>query len=353
MIHAFVAKSNEEASMKNLINVSTLALLVIVLLPAASADAEVIDLATGNMYAPSQEVSATPQHAGVRQHAVLWDTTHGVYLNYEPYGKFNILVSNLADSGFTMSICGTGLHTVDLSQYDVIVIMVGSSWNTPYTQEEVDSLLNYYNQYNQRVVITGDMNFCDDEYIAFSDNVAFSDNIFDWLAESGGILIIGDNANCPNANINPVANAFYMTAGVATLSPQDLYFTNFAVHPIFNGITEIYFRVAGEVAATTPAVPIAWAATNEPTIAALDEFVGVTGGQVGIVEASRMTISPNPFRQTAEIHGMGQDQTVRVFDVSGRLIIEQSEKTIGAGLKEGVYFLHAEGFETEKIVKLK
>lgn len=340
--------------MKNLLNVSIIVIAVVAFLPAATVAGEVIDMATGHAYTQNQEIGNTPVPDVVRQHAVLWDTSHGVYLNYQPFGRYNILVSNLADSGFTMSTWGNGLHTIDLTQYDVIVITVGSSWNTAYTQEEIDSLVSYYNQYNQRVVITGDMNFCEDTYIANSDNVAFSDNLFDWLAESGGILIMGDNPGCNNYNINPLANAFYMTAGVAGLSPSDLYFTNFAVHPIFNGITEIYYRAAGEVAATTPAAAIAWTnVSNQPTIAALDEFVGITGGQVGVVEGSRMTISPNPFRHTAEINGINQSQTIRIFDISGRLIVEQQENTIGTGLKEGVYFLCAEGFETEKIIKLK
>jgi hypothetical protein len=340
--------------MKDLMYVSLAVIAFITFTPAVSVDAEVVDLATGCTYVENQETPNISAHNGPRQYEVLWDTTHGVYLNYQPFGRYNILVSNLADSGFTMSTWGNGLHTVDLTQYDVIVITVGSSWNTPYTQEEIDSLVSYYNQYNERVVITGDMNFCEDTYIANSDNVAFSDNLFDWLAESGGILIMGDNPGCNNVNINPLANAFYMTAGVSGLSPSDLYFTNFAAHPLFNGITEIYYRAAGEVAATLPAEAIAWTnVSNQPTIAALDEFVGVTGGQVGVVDASRMTISPNPFRHTAEIQGMGQDQTIRVFDASGRLIIEQQERTIGVGLKEGVYFVYVDEFETEKIIKLE
>jgi hypothetical protein len=339
--------------MKHARNVCIIMAAVIALLLVSSAEAEVIDLATGSEYVQPQEITETPQQNRVRQYEVLWDTTHGPYLNYHPYGKYNVLFSYLADSGFTLSICATGVHTLDLSQYDVIVISVGSSWNTPYTQEEIDSLLSYYNQYNQRVLIAGDMNFCDDAYIMFSDNVQFSYNVFDWLAESGGILIMGENPGCPNANINPVANAFYMTAGIAALDPVDLYFTNFAVHPIFNGITEIYFRAAGEVAATTPAQAMAWAATNEPTIAALDEFVGIDEGQVGVVGTRRLAISPNPFRHSAEIHGMTEPGMIRVFDVSGRLIATRENGRIGEGLREGVYFVNVEGYTTEKIIKLR
>ena len=90
---------------------------------------------------------------GPRQGAVLWDTTHGVYLNYQPFFRYTDLVDILADSGFTMECCGTGVHTVNLSLYDIIVIAVGSSWYSTYTQEEVDSLVSFYNQGHQRVVV--------------------------------------------------------------------------------------------------------------------------------------------------------------------------------------------------------
>ncbi len=312
-----------------------------------------VDLATGSAYVQSEDIAETPQHNSIRQYEVLWDTTHGVYLDYGPFGRYNLLVSSLADSGFTISTWGNGVHTLDLSQYDVIVITVGCSWNTTYTQEEIDSLVSYYNQYNQRVLLTGDMNFCEDTYIMNADNMAFSDNIFDWLAESGGILIMGDNPGCNNSNLNPVANAFYMTAGIAALNPPDLYFTNFAVHPIFNGITQLYYRAAGEVAATTPAAAIAWAPTNELTIAALDEFVGIEEGQVSTVETSRMTISPNPFRHSAEVHGVAESETIRIYDVTGSLISSQNSGRVGENLLEGVYFIHVDGYATQKIVKLE
>jgi hypothetical protein len=339
--------------MKNLQSVCIIVMAIVAMINVAYADAEVIDLATGGAVVENQERIETPPVGGTRQHTVLWDTTHGVYLNYQPFGRYNILVTNLAASGFTISLCGTGLHTVDLTQYDVIVINVGSSWFSPYTQEEVDSLLSYYNQYNQRVLLTGDMNFCEDTYIYNADNRTFSENMFTWLAESGGILIMGDNPGCSNVNINPVANAFNMTAGVGGLSPSDLYFSSFTSNPIFNGIDTIYYRAAGEVAATIPSEPIAWTDTNLPTIAALDEFVGVVEGKEETIFASRLMINPNPFYQSAEIQGMTEQRDIHIFDVTGRLVLEQQNSRIGETLKEGVYFVQVEGFAPEKIIKLK
>lgn len=339
--------------MKNLQSVCMIVMAIVAMIHMAYADAEMIDLATGSTVVEIQTRTETPLAGCTRQHAVLWDTTHGVYLNYQPFGRYNVLVANLAASGFTITCCGTGVHTVDLTQYDVIVITVGCSWNTPYTAEEIDSLLSYYNQYNERVLLTGDMNFCEDTYIHNSDNVAFSDNIFDWLAESGGILIMGDNPGCNNYNINPVANAFNMTAGVGSLSPSDLYFSNFLPHPLFTGIDTIYYRAAGEVAATTPSEIIAWTDTNVPTIAALDEFTGIIEGKNENVFASRLSINPNPFYGTTEIQGIDAQREIHIFDVTGRLVTKQHNNRIGETLQEGVYFVHVEGFAPEKIIKLK
>jgi hypothetical protein len=38
----------------------------------------------------------------LQQHTVLWDTTHGTYLNYYPFSRYSILTSMLIDSGYTI-----------------------------------------------------------------------------------------------------------------------------------------------------------------------------------------------------------------------------------------------------------
>ena len=294
----------------------------------------------------------TPYAEALRQHMVLWDTTHGVYLNYQPYVRFTQLVAMLADSGYTIECCGTGIHTVDLSQYDVIVICVGSSWNSSYTQEEIDSLMNYYDQGHERVILTGDMNFCENIYFSEADNIPFTYNVYEWLATTGGILIMGDNAGCNNWNINPVADAFHMIAGLSSISPSDLYFSNFAAHPIFDDISEIYYRAAGEIAATSPAEVIAWTDANVPVIAVLDEAPGIKT-QEGDVSVSMIKIVPNPFIDYARISGIEQASRMRIYDVSGTLLRETEGNMIGNDLKSGVYFLRVEGYKPIKIIKLK
>ncbi|HEX7320003.1 MAG TPA: T9SS type A sorting domain-containing protein [bacterium] len=292
--------------------------------------------------------------AGPRQRHVIWDTTHGVYLNYQPFVRYLNLVAMLNDSGFTIECCGTGLHTIDLTQYSIIVITVGCSWNSAYTQEEVDSILSYYNNGHQRILLTGDMNFCEDTYLPQADNIAFTYNVFEWLASRGGILIMGDNPGCPNANINPVANAFSMTAGTAALSPSDLYFSNFTAHTLFDGITQIYYRAAGQVAAISPAAAIAWTANNEPTIALLDQMVDIDDQAGQSARLPGIQVAPNPFtRQTAVLTNIPDAGDIRVYDASGKIVETVRGNVIGKNLMPGLYFLMVQGYEPVKLLKLQ
>jgi hypothetical protein len=180
----------------------------------------------------------------------------------------------LVDSGFTVDCCGTGVHTVDLSLYDIIVVAVTSNWYSVYTQEEADSLVSFYNAGHQRAVLTGDCNFCDNSYMPNVDNNQFAYNIFEWLSQGGGILIMGENTGCPNANVRPVSQALSMDNGVGALST--ITFSNFAAHPVFNNVSSIYYIAPGEISAVAPAAVIGWTdGTNIPTVAARDEAIGI------------------------------------------------------------------------------
>lgn len=315
--------------------------LMIVPCLLAGAAGKAYDVAAQNSIIERQPVSKTPGANELQTYAVLWDTTHGVYLNYQPFARYTQLVAMLSDSGYTMECCGTGVHTVDLSQYDIIIIAVGSSWYSVYTQEEVDSLVSFYTQGHQRVILTGDMNFCENTYFGNADNVVFTYNLFDWLAETGGIFIMGDNPGCTNANINPVCSAFDMTAGVASLSPSDLYFTNFAPHNIFTNVDTIYYRAAGEVAASTPSEAIAWADTYQPTIVERDETVGIKEHVTQPVEHqySGSTILTGNLE-------LPRDVLFRVFNING-------QEVDATHLAPGIYFVEIDRQIVEKIIKIK
>jgi hypothetical protein len=315
----------------------------------------VIDQATGDVWIGGSN-SAIPASAPVvtaRQHHVVWDTTHGVYLNYYPQTRYSTLLTMLSDSGYTIDVCGTGINNIDLEQYDVIVLCLATSWYSAYSQVEVDSLYAYYGRGRQRVILTGDMNFCENTYIGIADNTAFIYNVFDWLATSGGgILILGDNPGCPNANINPVNDTFAMQSGVAGLNPSDLYFTNFGAYTIFNGITQIYYRAAGAIAAATPATVAAWTSANEPTIGLLDQSTFVEETVTARANGRNLRIMPNPFYNTAKVSNPTGDR-VYVYDGSGRLREISNGSSFGAGLNPGIYFIRVDGSAPVKAVKLK
>lgn len=195
-------------------------LLVGFLVGGASVQAEGVDLVTGLSVTPAISVPI-PEPEGEKQLEILWDLTHGVYLLYEPSGNFSDLTAVLAGVGFGMNTTTLGVNNIDLTVYDVVVINVTSAWDSPYQAVEVTALTDYVNQ-------------------------------------GGGLLIMGAGSGCPNANINPVSQEFGTTCGGTTLEPDDLYFTSFIAHEIFDGITTLYFRATGVLTCAAPSVEAAW-----------------------------------------------------------------------------------------------
>ena len=152
---------------------------------------------------------------------VLWDLTHGVGEDLQPSGEYSNLVARLAGSGYTVTTTTAGLANLDLSPYEVIVVNLGSAWNSQYTTAEVAAVETF-------------------------------------VQGGGGVLIQGDAAGLANSNVNPIAQAFGSTVGVSTLSPTDLYVSNFAAHPVFSGISQIGCIYAGEVTASSPSALVAF-----------------------------------------------------------------------------------------------
>ncbi len=152
---------------------------------------------------------------------VLWDLTHGVYLGYEPGVDYSSLVALLGSAGYSVDTTTAGVENVNLNDYAVLVVCLGSSWDTAYTAGEVAAI------------------------------EAFVEN-------GGGLLVLGDNEGCPNSNINPVPQAFGTTCGLSTLSPTDVYVSDMDEHPIFEGVSEFYLRAAGEVDGISPSQEMAW-----------------------------------------------------------------------------------------------
>jgi hypothetical protein len=157
----------------------------------------------------------------VPSYNVLWDFTHGMHIDYCPSGRYSELVALLGSEGFSVDSTSAGIDNIDLSGYDVLVISVTSSWYSSYTPQEVAAAQDFVNN-------------------------------------GGAILVMGENTDCPNENVNPITQALGTTCGVSYLTDLDLILTNFSGHSMFNGISEVYFRAAGELEVTGPSTEEAW-----------------------------------------------------------------------------------------------
>ncbi len=189
-----------------------------------------IDIATG---LEAGDVVFTPLPDNDPVYDVLWDLTHGVHLSYEPTARYSDVVALLAANGYVTTTTTAGIHNIDLSSYEIIVIGVLSAWDSPYSAAEVVA-------------------------------------IQDFMAAGGAVLVMGDNDGCPNGNINPVTQAFGVTCGLSTVLPFDLYFTDFVPHQIFDGVATVYYRAAGEILASAPGIPLAWTDVDELMIASVE-----------------------------------------------------------------------------------
>jgi len=227
---------------------AVIAVLLIVLLVPLVALADV-DIMSGRQFSVTRpSAAAIPQAPeGAAAYNVLWDLTHGVYLSYEPSGDYAGLVALLATEGFTVTTTAAGIHNIDLSGYDIIVISVGGSWDSPYTAPEVTAVQNF---------ITG----------------------------GGAILVMGENTDCPNEHVNPITEAFGTTCGVSYLASAE--FDNLSGHSMFDGITIIHYVAAGELAATSPSSEEAWDPDGFPTVTSMDDCRMIVTGDCNFCDDS-------------------------------------------------------------------
>lgn len=290
---------------------------------------------------------------------VLWDTLHGSHhggTDYTPWVYYSKLVALLDSNAYQIEATNLTLDQVNLSQYDVIVIGASNAWDFAYSASEVDSLQQYIEQSGCRVLLTGDCNVCSDNYLYDADNRNFILNVFSWLADTGGILIMGENIGCPNPNIQPVASAFNMTVGISDYA-GDLYFSNFTPHPVFSGISQLYFRAGGEISAGPPSEEIAWNNANTKATVACYECETANIFEPREEIKISLEVAPNPFYDFVRVKGfLGE---ILVYDYSGRLVAKirnslwDGKDIYGEEVSPGIYFLISGDIEPTKVIKLK
>lgn len=147
---------------------------------------------------------------------ILWDQSHGIYLDYRIRQQWKWVVGGLRLSGYTVDTLSTGPVTPEaLENYDILVVTLVSNWYAPYSPDEIDA-------------------------------------VSDWLAASPkGLLIIGDNPDTPNSNINGLGARFGVEFGVG---PIDCSVDQNAL-----GVPlDLKFTVGGALNVDTPSTPLCW-----------------------------------------------------------------------------------------------
>ncbi|HNW60272.1 MAG TPA: choice-of-anchor D domain-containing protein [bacterium] len=206
--------------------------------PAASRDAVLSARDSGA--AASRDASPLARES-VAAGNVLWDLTHGVYLQYEPANRYSMICDSLRARRYTVATT-SNISAADLSAYTVLVISLGSAWEGSYTTAERDKI------------------------------VAF-------VQKGGGLLVMGDNPQfCPDGNLALITETFGITLG---LSNQDEYsLTGFSDHYICGGLTRLNWQAWGDLGVNAPASAIILGRYNRIGVAVAEAGAGrvvVTG----------------------------------------------------------------------------
>ena len=194
--------------------------------------------------------------SGAFAYTVLWDTSHGVADGgqYQPGGYYQSLAEHLGNNGFTVNTTSQGFLVDDPDGYDVAVVCLTSAFYGSYTAAEVTRITDFVNA-------------------------------------GGGLLIMSDMVLAPNANIQPVASEFGITAGVSDLGSLHAYTSDFVSHPIFNAVNSVFMYAGGELAVSSPSLEVAWEQGTGKTIAAVTQYG--QGRVVALGDCSMWTVSAN------------------------------------------------------------
>jgi hypothetical protein len=167
----------------------------------------------------SVQMDAPPSDSCTECCKILWDTYHGDS-GSDGFALYTGLVSDLQAKGYTVTASNAGVLALDLSQYDVLVISAGSADNSAYTAAEVDAIEAFVNN-------------------------------------GGGLLVMDDWEGFNQANVEPVVNRFGTSAS-GTVGIWDSTTNIDSTHPIFSGVSTIWFAVMGPLSAQAPSNTVAW-----------------------------------------------------------------------------------------------
>jgi hypothetical protein len=80
-----------------------------------------------------------------------------------------------------------------------------------------------------------------------------------FVADGGGLLVMADNMYTPAAwHLDLITQHFGTTILQMTPEPYDTWFTDFADHPILDGVDELFFGCTGILLGEDPSAEVAW-----------------------------------------------------------------------------------------------
>ena len=142
---------------------------------------------------------------------VYWDISHGVIDNYQPSGRYGVLVDHLAPQGFQFIEGNVPLDVADLSSFDVLVLANGSYHYLFPTPAELAAVESF-------------------------------------LLNGGGLLVLADVAGSGgNPKIQQFANLFGAQVGVTPFPGFDVYSTSVGSHPAVKDVDQIYIRFSNSI----------------------------------------------------------------------------------------------------------
>ena len=190
-----------------------------------------------------------------------------------PDADYTTLTSRLTGWGHTLTVSNAGVLTTTLSDYDTLVVSVGTANTSAYTATEVTAITTFVNG-------------------------------------GGGLLIMSDGAAFTNANIAPVATAFDFMVGVIMIAGIETT-TNLGTHEILAGVTSLQVITAGVIWPTDPSEAVVWRNPPNPTTHPL---VGVRLDGTGqVVVVGDTTMWYNTFIDDADNSQFAEN----VFDFLG------------------------------------
>ena len=171
-------------------------------------------------------------------YSVLWDLSHGVAGDglYQPSDGYTGLALGLQANGFSVDTTSAGFLADGLSEYNVAVVCLGSSYDSAYSTAEIELLTSFVNS-------------------------------------GGGLIIMSGHLFTPNENISALAEEFGISIGLGSNTISNTYTSNLAEHEVFDGFgpsDSIYLLGGGGLAVSGGALGVAW--ENGQIVVAVSEY---------------------------------------------------------------------------------